>query len=265
MIPHWTDKRDELRSWLVTQPRLLIGCDFDGTLAPLAEHAAHAYLPEANRNALRELAQLPGIQLAVISGRSLSDVAERVNLPGLLYAGNHGLEMKTIEGSIVTALGAEAGRWALAQVLHKLEPLLASIPGAWIEDKRFTASVHYRQANEADHARLEEAVKAAVVAYSELALRPGKLIWEIRPATLWHKGSALAWCMNQCKLSSQATAFVGDDVTDEDAFEVLPDGWSFYVGNAMPANAKVHIEDVQDTVRLLQWMAEVRRDQPLTL
>ena len=57
MIPHWTDKRDELRGWLLTQPRLLIGCDFDGTLSPLVQHAAQAHLPEASRDALRELSQ----------------------------------------------------------------------------------------------------------------------------------------------------------------------------------------------------------------
>jgi trehalose 6-phosphate phosphatase len=264
MTPHWTDKRYELRNWLTSQPRLLIGCDFDGTLAPLASHADQAKLPQESHDALRKLSQLPGVMLAVISGRSLSDVAARVNLPGLLYAGNHGLEMKTVEGGIVLALGAEAGRWALEQVLKKLEPLMPSIPGAWIEDKRFTASVHYRQAREQDHARLEEAVKEAVSSFSELALRPGKLIWEIRPATLWHKGSALAWCMNQCKVTSQATAFMGDDVTDQDAFEVLPDGWNFYVGSTTPVNANAQLENVQDTVRLLEWMAEVRRDQPFT-
>ncbi len=258
MIPHWTDQRDELETWLATEPRVLIGCDFDGTLAPLVPMADQARLPERARETLQQLAELPGVTVAVISGRSLKDVIERVNLPRLLYAGNHGLEMRTLEGSIVTALVAESGRWALQEVLRQIAPLMATIPGAWVEDKHWTASVHYRQAQEADHARLEAGLRGVVRDFAVLSLRPGKRIWEIRPETPWHKGSALGWCMGQCKVLSQAAAFLGDDISDHDAFAAVTEGWSFLVGDTPAPNARARLEDVQDSVRLLQWMAEVR-------
>ncbi|MDP1591342.1 MAG: trehalose-phosphatase, partial [Prosthecobacter sp.] len=110
MALHWTEQRDALHEWLVSNPRILIGCDFDGTLAPLVSHADKACLTAATKAVLLRLASLPGVILAVISGRSLVDLRQRVGLPGVLYAGNHGLEMTGSDGATIRApAAAEAG------------------------------------------------------------------------------------------------------------------------------------------------------------
>ena len=260
MTPHWTERCIDLRAWLTSHPRVFVGLDFDGTLAPLAAHPGEVRLPEPARTALLRMMELPGVMLGVISGRSLKDLADRVNMPGLMYAGNHGLEMMTPDGGVEIAPGAGAGQHELEQVLAGLAPVIATVPGAWIEDKHLSASVHYRLADEADHGRVELMVKSAMRETSHLSLHSGKRIWEIRPAIHWHKGSALTWFMHRCDVATGAAVFMGDDLTDYDAFEVLAGGWGFFVGEGAPSTVSARLDDVQDTVRLLEWMVRVRRE-----
>ncbi len=258
MIPHWTEQREALHAWLVSEPRILIGCDFDGTIALLVSHADDARLSIPTRAVLQRLVAQPGVVVALISGRSITDLQQKVALDGVLYAGNHGLEMASYDGSTVMAPAAEATVTVLRQLLVKLVTALASIPGVWIEDKGLSASVHYRMAAEDSHAEVEELVRAAVQEVTSLMLRPAKRIWEIRPAIPWDKGTALRWFMNRCQVDSSATAFMGDDVTDLDAFRELPDGWTFVVGNESGPAARVGLHDPSDTTALLEWMADVR-------
>jgi trehalose 6-phosphate phosphatase len=257
MTPHWTEQREALRGWLSSHSTILIGTDFDGTLAPLMPHANDVRLPAGTKAVLQKLIACPGIILAVISGRSLADVRRRVDLPGVLYAGNHGLEMTGTDGAEVLADGAAEAGPALRHVLAELTPALKRWPGVWIEDKQLTLSVHYRQAAESCCAEVEHWVKSTV-RDPALAIRPGKRIWEVRPAIEWHKGSALCRFMDQCHVSADATAFLGDDASDVDAFRELPDGWTFMVGTDPDFTAHVRLRDPQDTTELLRWIIEQR-------
>lgn len=236
----------------------MIGCDFDGTLAPLVAHADLACLPAATKAVLQRLIFLEGVTLAFISGRSLEDLKQRMDLAGALYAGNHGLEMTGPDGSTVLAPGAEQSMPALRGLQAELTPLLAQIPGVWIEDKRLTLSVHYRLADHSRHAEIEHLVRLAAAEALPLIVRPGKRIWEIRPAIDWDKGCALRRFMQQQKVPANATSFIGDDATDCDAFRELSDGWTFLVGNDARSSARATLRDVQDCAALLEWMADVR-------
>lgn len=258
MTPHWTEQREALREWLVSNPQILIGCDFDGTLAPLRPHADEVSLPTATKDALTHLAVQPGVDIAFISGRGLEDLRRRVDLPGAWYAGNHGLEMTGPDGSILQASAAAEAGPALRHVQAKLAPALAHLPGVWIEDKQLTLSVHFRLSAESCHAEVEQIVRSMVRDVPALEVRPAKCIWEIRPAIDWDKGSVLRWFMNQCQVPSSATAFLGDDVTDCDAFRELPDGWTFMVGNDADSAARVSLHDPLDSTILLNWMADTR-------
>lgn len=258
MIPDWTEQRETLQAWLVSNPRILIGCDFDGTLSPLVAHADDARLPSAMRAVMERLMALPGVAFAVISGRSIEDLRQRVDVPGVWYAGNHGLERESPDGSTVLAPGAEDAGPAMRRVLAQLAEVLARFPGVWIEDKGLSSSVHFRQAAEECHAEVEALVKAVVQDEPLLKVRPAKLIWEILPAIEWDKGTALRWFMNRWDVASSATAFMGDDVTDLNAFRELPDGWTFLVGHDLEAKAHARLNAPADTGALLEWMAEVR-------
>src|SRR5688572_9669020 len=91
--PLWTDHWDSILSDFIARPRLLIACDFDGTLAPIVDQPEEATLPSQVRRLLGKLQALPGVTVAVISGRAVCDLRTRVGIDGVLYAGNHGLEI----------------------------------------------------------------------------------------------------------------------------------------------------------------------------
>lgn len=258
MTPHWSELREALQEWLLANPRILIGCDFDGTLSPLVPHADDARLPEGTRAVLQRLRSLKGVTLAFISGRSLADLQQRMDVAGALYAGNHGLEMTGAGGAPVLAPGAEDGVHTLRSVQRTLAPLITHMPGVWIEDKRLTLSVHYRLADDSLHEEIEHAVRMAVTDALPLLVRPAKCIWEIRPVIEWDKGTALSQFMHRQQVPASATAYMGDDVTDCDAFRVLPDGWTFFVGEGAGSAARATLRNAQDCAALLGWMADVR-------
>lgn len=258
MKPHWTEQRSALQHWLLMSPRVLIGCDFDGTLAPIVAHADDARLPASTLAVLQRLISFPGVTLAFISGRSLADLRQRVGLPGALYAGNHGLEMTGQGGSVTVAPSVLESLPAMCEVQNGLTSLLNPIQGVWIEDKGLTLSVHYRLAEHSRHAEIERLVRQAVVDNKNLIVKPAKCIWEIRPVIDWDKGKALRHFMQRQQVSAEATAFLGDDITDGDAFRELPDGWTFFVGDEADPAARLWVSDVQDCAALLKWMSEVR-------
>ncbi|MCB1276814.1 trehalose-phosphatase [Prosthecobacter sp.] len=258
MTPHWTERCEEIRAWLAALPQVFIGSDFDGTLAPLQPNANDVRLPDLTRVLLQRLAACPGVVLAFISGRGLADLRRRVDLPGVLYAGNHGLEMTAPDGTTVLAPAPASAGSAVRQVQAQLTAALAHLPGVWIEDKHITLSVHYRQADEVRHPEVELIVRDVVCSHPDLEVRPARRIWEVRPAIAWDKGSVLRRFLDESGIPSNAAAFMGDDVSDFDAFRELPDGWTFAVGTDHRSDARLHLTDPQDTADLLRWIVEQR-------
>jgi trehalose-phosphatase len=126
-----------------------------------------------------------------------------------------------------------------------------------VEDKQVTASVHYRQASPGQHALVADLVESEVRGFPGLELHSGKCLMEIRPSIAWNKGSALRWFMDEAGVPAQAAAFLGDDMTDHDAFRAIPEGWSFIVGDAV-SPAKLRAQDPADVSQLLDWMAVTR-------
>jgi trehalose-phosphatase len=193
--------------------------DYDGTLSPIAPRPELARLPAATRDVLRRLAAR--FPVAVLSGRGREDVAALVGLDPLIYAGSHGFD---IAGP---ALRREVGE-GLPEIVDRtaagLRAGLAGLPGVLVEPKRFAVAVHFRLAQEADLPRIERAVDAAVAAHPELRKTLGKKIFELRPALEWDKGKALLWLLEQLGRESVLPLFpffIGDDLTDEDAFRAV--------------------------------------------
>jgi trehalose-phosphatase len=203
--------------------------DYDGTLTPIVERPEDAALPEATREVVRRLAgRFPVI---VVSGRGREDVARRVGLPELVYAGSHGFD---IQGPGLRHAPARDAEPAIRAVTAGLERRLAGIPGAQVEPKRFTVAVHYRRVPEARVAAVEAAVDAELAAHPELRKAGGKKVWELRPGLDWDKGKAVLWLLRALGLASSpgrggergasveyVPIYIGDDETDEDAFRAL--------------------------------------------
>lgn len=218
------DRIDVLRAARETAGSLLLGLDFDGTLAPIVPRPEHAaILPEA-RQALDLLAARADTHIALVSGRSLEDLRGRVDLHRVYYAGNHGLE---IEGPDVHRVhrDATAARAPLQRLAAELQRALADIDGVIVEDKILTLSVHFRLvADDAAVERVRDMVHACA-RDSGLRLTDGKKVVEIRPDVDWNKGRAFGFLRDtlEQRFGRGPAVFIGDDRTDEDAFRELGD------------------------------------------
>ena len=195
-------------------------------------------LPDGTRRAVEALASHERVGVAVVSGRALSDIKNKVGIQGITYAGNHGIE---IEGPWLKFVypPAEAVRPVMRHLHSTLSKVLAGFEGAFVEDKGITLSVHYRLVGEDRVDELKRACEETVHGLrSEGKIRTteGKKVYEIRPGVLWDKEDAIVLLMSgwiSSKGSSTSLAiFLGDDLTDEGGFEVVNrhGGVSVFVG-----------------------------------
>jgi trehalose 6-phosphate phosphatase len=201
--------------------RLAVFLDYDGTLTPIVQRPELAVLSEAMRRTVGELAAQ--CTVAVISGRDLADVRRLVGIDSIYYAGSHGFD---IAGPKARHLEYERGTDflpALERAEKILRARLEKIPGALVERKKFSVAAHYREVPEEKAAAVEEAVDQAVAAEGKLRKSAGKKVFEVQPHVDWHKGKALVWLLRALELDSPDVLpfYIGDDITDEDAFRVL--------------------------------------------
>jgi trehalose-phosphatase len=210
-------------------------------------------LSDQGRVTLERLAAATTV--AILSGRDADDVIGKVGVAGLYYAGSHGFDIRTPSGD---AAGGDLDRFdvflpELDAAEGELRDALADVPGSNIERKRFAIAVHYRQVPEEHHATVAEAVDRIAPAHPSLRVAGGKMIFELRPDIQWDKGTALSWLLAEMGLDSSEVlpVYVGDDVTDEDAFRELERrGLGIVVGREeRPTRARYALDDT-DEVRL---------------
>ena len=245
----------QVRRWRHPDAGLLVFSDFDGTLVPIRDDPKDCYLDEEPQHLLAALAARPQIRVAVVSGRLLSDLRPRVGVAGIGYVGNHGLEIE-IPGHSFRAPRAVQLRPELARLAENLRLVLADLPGAWVQDKELTLSVHYRLVAPEQVAavlqRVTEVCQPAVQA-GHFQLRSGKKVLEVRPAVSWNKGAATQWIAERSGLSSPwQVIYVGDDETDEDAFAAWPEGLTIRVGGPAPSRARWRVDGPGQVLTVLE-------------
>ncbi|MCG6874281.1 MAG: trehalose-phosphatase [Betaproteobacteria bacterium] len=201
--------------------RLAVFLDYDGTLTPIVDRPQDARLDDAMRATVARLATR--CMVAIVSGRDLADVRDRVMLANLVYAGSHGFEIAGPGGLQQVLPGAQERVPALNDAEQKLHAALSGVEGALAERKRFTIAVHYRLVREADVPLVDGAVDAALAEHPGLRKRHGKKVFELQPDVAWDKGAAVRWLLDALDLDGPDVLpiYVGDDLTDEDAFRAL--------------------------------------------
>jgi len=197
--------------------------DFDGTLSDIVDDPDAARPVAGAAEALQKLAaQCP---VAVLSGRDLADVTKRVGLPGIWYAGSHGFELTAPDGTHHQNDAAAAAIPMLEEAAAHLRGRLGPIPGVAVEHKRFGVAVHYRNAARDRVGEVTAAVRAAGQR-DALRVTTGREVIELRPDIDWDKGKTLRWVMDHLQQTPSAPLvpiYLGDDITDEDAFDAVRD------------------------------------------
>lgn len=205
---------------------LILLLDIDGTLAPIAPRPEDARVPAETIAVLGSLAGMPHTHLALVTGRAPASARRLVPVPGAWIIGNHGAEQLAPEGAHTVDPRVAAYAPAVQRAVAELAPVLAAVPGAWVEDKEWSASVHYRQAAPVDAPRVAAAARAAGARVG-LRVGEGKMVVELRAPVAVDKGTAGVALARALGADAPAAAVLaaGDDVTDEDLFRHLGEAW----------------------------------------
>lgn len=230
--------------------------DYDGTLTPIVARPELATIDDDTRRVIGELAQRH--PAAIISGRDLADVRTLVGLPDLVYAGSHGFDIAGPGGLAFEHPAARAALPALDAAQHALDKALSRIPGSIVERKRFTIAAHYRNVDSARAAEVVREVDRVVREHFGLRRREGKMVAEVQPDVPWDKGRAVLWLLDVLNLRHAMPIYVGDDLTDEDAFTAIAGlGVGIRVGKVEGSTRATYwVKDPSAVVSLLQRLTE---------
>lgn len=250
----WARMRERTRA----AGALAIFLDYDGTLAPIARHPSKALLPVSTRHLLEELSREKNIWVSVVSGRALREVRRMVGLNRICYVGNHGLE---VQGPKLRHINpkAQRSRPVLSRIALQLREILRPIREAWVEDKGLTLSVHSRGVAPPDRLLVRNAFYEVVRPYQEkgqVRVTAGKEVFEVRPPVRWTKGTVVSWLLaRRMALTGPKPVlpvYIGDDLTDEDAFQALGKrGITVVVGSSNPLSRAQYRAEAPAEVTLL--------------
>lgn len=260
-LPSAIDAFEDL-SASIGNRRLAVFLDYDGVLTPIVSRPELALMPEDARSAVERLAALTDV--AVISGRDTADVREKVAVDEVWYAGSHGFDIVGPHG--VGSGDGDLDRFeqhipTLVAAADEIDRQVIDMPGVHVERKRFAVAVHFREADEDAEPAVAHIVEKIGEREEQLRVTTGKKIFELRPDVEWDKGKALQWLMDRLGLDFDTTTplYLGDDVTDEDAFAVLVEqGVGIVVGReGEPTRAAYALEDPDEVRQLLTRLANL--------
>jgi trehalose 6-phosphate phosphatase len=240
------DDPAELARRVTAAPRpMLVGLDVDGVLAPLVDHAADAVLLDGIGEAVSAVAELESVHVAVVSGRSLDGLAQFGFRHDVEVIGSHGME---IRDRPMEPLDAGERHCLAALDALAVEAADRAGDGAWIERKPASVVLHVRQAEAVRGREAIDGLCAEVAQIDGATIKAGSNVLELF-ARHADKGTALMRLARE--LGAVTTVFVGDDVTDEDAFAHLGvDDIAIKVGDA----ATIAPYRLADPTAVLAWL-----------
>ncbi|KAJ0975080.1 hypothetical protein J5N97_017045 [Dioscorea zingiberensis] len=257
--------------------RIVMFLDYDGTLSPIVDDPDLAFMSDAMRAAVRNVARY--FLTTIVTGRCLDKVCKFVRLAELYYAGSHGMDIKgPVKGtrhakSKTKALLFQPASEFLPMIDEVYKALLEktrSIPGVKMENNKFCASVHFRCVDEKRWSALAEQVRSVLKDYPMLRLTQGRKVLEIRPTIKWDKGKALEFLLESLGFADNKEilpVYIGDDRTDEDAFKVLRErgqGFGILVSKyPKETNASYSLQEPSEVMDFLHRLVEWKRNSDL--
>ena len=232
--------------------------DIDGTLLDMAPTPREVWVPPELATALGRLLQLTNGAMALVSGRSINDI-DLIFAPMQFPAvGGHGAEMRLdAENESVAAHAPPLDK----ELKRRLAAIAKLSPGILLEDKGYSLALHYRLAPHAEKA-IYEAVSLirADLPNAPIEVLPGKCVCEIKHSG-FNKASGVRELMTHEPFKGRRPVFIGDDVTDETVFAIMPDlgGQAFSVGRRAHGVAG-HFDEPRD---VREWLGHLLDDEKL--
>ena len=228
--------------------------DYDGTLTPIVSTPDLALCPSEVKTTLVKLRDLPKVSLAIISGRSLEDIREKVGVPGIIYVGNHGLEIENPAGMHKKKLSANRQR-EYNNIVQTLKESLKEIPGILFEDKGPILTVHFRNAPPEYFPGIVQVLDETLEKWKDRwNIAYGKMVFEIRPKVDFDKGKTVREILKTSMTPKVLPVYLGDDQTDEDAFrEIKGKGVTVFVGDGrITSGADHYLRDPSEVLEFLR-------------
>ncbi|MGC9351188.1 MAG: trehalose-phosphatase, partial [Sulfurovum sp.] len=231
--------------------------DYDGTLTPIVSHPQDAHLSESMKTMLMKLSNQ--CTVAVISGRGLGDIKSRIGIKGIYYAGSHGFEIEG-PGIKMEYESALAFIEDLDALEAELKSVLEDVEGAFVERKKFSIALHYRNVSNAELPLIEKAAEESLHRYPKLRKTFGKKVYELQPDLEWNKGRAIEWLGDALMVNNKGSkiVYIGDDITDEDAFSAIQ-GYGIGIlvdgDKARYTSAHYRLENVEAVPRFLEALS----------
>jgi len=226
--------------------------DIDGTLLDLAPTPREVWVPPGLARTLNGLIEKTAGALALVSGRSLNDI-DLIFAPEQFPAvGGHGAEMRiSVDSESVATHAPPMDK----ELKRRLAAIARLSPGILLEDKGYSLALHYRLAPHAEKAIYEAiALIRADLPDAPIELMPGKCVYEIKHSG-FNKATGVLELMSHEPFRGRRPIFIGDDVTDESVFALMPDlgGLAFSVGRRATGVAD-HFDEPRD---VRQWLARL--------
>lgn len=239
----------------IEERRVLLLLDFDGTLVPIRDDPALCAMSSDVKGTLGRLARSDKCRIAVLSGRSLSDLRRKVPLPGIYLSGSHGLEISG-PGIRYTHPGAFETKMEIDKVRRDLETEVKGIEGTVIETKTFSFAIHYRTVCTESIPFLKKAfhkTAAKAIAKGTIRISRGKKVLELVPNVLCNKGTAGTMIVRNLR-EKYLPICAGDDLTDEALFRAFRDnGITLRVGRSRRTAALYYLKNQSEILRFLRY------------
>lgn len=240
--------------------------DIDGTISKIAPTPDKAVIEPLIKYLLLKIVDKFRL-VAVVSGRSVYDARDMLNIEGILYVGNHGLEYLK-DGKLYIEPEVKKILPKIKNIVNKIENnKICNIPGIIFEDKGLCFSIHYRGCEDGEN------TKRIILEYlknfesESLKITEGRKLVELRPLITFNKGSILEKIVRDNNLKK--VIYLGDDITDVDAFDKIKemlssneiDGIAIAVkSDEVPSYVSDHadywLDNVDEVGRFFQWLAK---------
>jgi len=219
-LPHALDAPEVAERLRGRRPAVFL--DYDGVLSPIVPRPEDAIMTPEMREIVRALAAR--CPVCVVSGRDRGVVAELMGLDDLVIAGSHGFDIHDPARGVVEHEASRGWEDLVAEVTERVRTAAAGIEGTQVEPKHASVALHDRHVADADRPRVAELVETVLGEHpGQLRVTPGKFVHEIQPKIDWNKGKAVDHLIGVLDLDHPDVVpiYLGDDVTDEDAFRAL--------------------------------------------
>ena len=260
IFDYWDKLKEELGNKYI-----MLFLDYDGTLTPIVDTPNKAIIPQETKRLLSSLSKKKNCRIAIISGRTLVDIKKKFGLKNIIYSGNHGFQIEgpKIKHELAVPLGYKK---ALQRIKTHLKEKLSGIKGVFVEDKELSLALHFRLADKRQLPFIKTVFHESIIFYlvkNKIKITPGKRILEVRPPGHWDKGKIILWLlcrqMFELKKENVLPIYIGDDITDEDAFKALKSkGLTVFVGKPGNSKAGYYLKNTKEVAKFLRLISDLK-------